>query len=414
MSVITRLQPVFDGIVRELRHRHAELNIETYSHSVGEATELDGWSMGFTMTGLVEPIFCEIYVVAIHSQPRQIHARAEWRSARNSTGIWDDWEQQRKSGNSPEPTEITKLTGLLEAVLEAIASGPAPRRESFLVGTMHSYSVEHEVPTPEVRESLREEEVGVYQAWFAYLRDQNVHPIRLMPGGPLTGYRPNSPAQQTSLARLLCPSMPEGEALVRSLFTPEQIPTHLQGPGFEVVTESDPLPGPEFYARHPRGHGAMGLSAIGFHGDQAVFFVSNLDGGFPDQGPVAEVVTRLGTGGFLAVLERQEGSWRVQRVSRLPWDWVRRALLEGELFLHFAGRAQLQVLHRDCQEGALHLHLRLEPQVGQFLEFHLMERRFLGNRDRVALDCRAPVLIFPHLYGSAEVIPELEKLIVGF
>lgn len=412
MTVIARLQSNLDVIVWEVRQRHPELTVVDWSHSIGEATDLDGWSMGFTIAGPVEPIEFEVSLTAIHSKPRQIKAQARWRSKSIFPVIWDDWEHQVKSQEPGERSEITELDGLLDALLEAIAKGPEHRKGSSILAFLFNHTVDHLFPEPELRESLRPDEVEVYQAWFAYLREQNVHPIRLTAGGPRANYHPHSPSQRESLARLIQPPMPHMEALIGALFAPEQVPAHLQGPGLEVVTEPDDIPGREFYARHPRGHGHMGLSAIGFKEDEAAFFISNQDGGFfPDQGPVGETVTRLGDGGFLAVLERQGGRWRMKRLSRLPWNWVRRTMLEGELFLHFSSRAQLYVLDRDLRNNALRLHIRLEPHIGQPLEVHVIERSYLWNEGDLALDCPCPVVVFPYLHRSVEVIVELERLI---
>jgi hypothetical protein len=66
----------------DLRRRHPGLEIETWSHSAGRRTDLDGWSMGLAILGQVAPLEFEICVTQLSSQPFL------WRR-------WPTWESQR-------------------------------------------------------------------------------------------------------------------------------------------------------------------------------------------------------------------------------------------------------------------------------------------------------------------------------
>lgn len=196
--MIAQLQQELDHIVWELRQRHPHLAIQTWSHSMGEANLLDGWSMGFRLSGLKYPIECELFLARIHSKdPRFYRASAEWsRTDGPDLTIW---------GHEGGPVDLAQLRKELHL---AIRKGPV--EDELHTSFIFSTATQREGPTVEVRESLNQDEKAVYQAWFDYLRQQRIHPLRLQASNWSTRYHPHSETQVTALAAQMQPRPPHG------------------------------------------------------------------------------------------------------------------------------------------------------------------------------------------------------------
>jgi hypothetical protein len=396
---LARLQSSLDSIMAEILRARPGLSAHPWSHSLGEALEWDGWTLGFRLLGLAQPILCHISLSSIHTQLRVDEAYAEWEGELDKTiSIWRSFEVEI----DPELAELRK------ELRRALKTGPV---EESLTVRCHMYSFE----TPGspnyllVRDELSRDETAIYQAWFTWLRRQNrIQPIRISSWFP-SQHHPHAPSQIQALAQQLGPGWPHPEALVKAIYSADYVPPQLLGPGLEVV-EPDPLgmgqEWGEFYARHPRAHGCMSISSIGIVSEHAVLLLHNTSGWLVPGGKPAEKVERLGEGGYCASFQRFGSSWQFQQLQRLPLSWLTQTIFLGALWLHYAERGPLQILETHRESGALRLRLELGGKQVQ-----LVDQAYLLRQ--APWDCPDPLVVMPYLYDIEPVVQALESVFVG-
>ncbi|MBS2033925.1 hypothetical protein JST97_03005 [bacterium] len=406
---IARIQQGLDTVVERVAGRHPGVRVKRWSHSMGEANDLDGWALGFRLENLTFPIQCDLYFTQIHQKPILMEGTARWIGRREAPlEIW--------SASPFEDQHTLDFNALESSLDQAIARGPVPPDGVAVLLEMSS-EIKLTEQGLEIREMLTEDESGVYQCWFRYLRRSNLKPLRICPYFG-TKFHPHSSTQSRQLASWLGADWGQSaEALVGALFSGVHIPPRIQGPGLQIergdhewLRDFDWWK--EFYAKEPRAHGVMAMSPVGLAGDQAALVISNRTGALPSGPESIQSVKQLGSGTFVAQFRRHGKGWVFQDLRKLPDAWLTKVLLQGELFLHFAARGMLSVVAYDGKQVGSRLHLRYEPVAGTPVELLLMDRGYLTS-PRPPFQWTGNVVLLPFLMSSL-IIPALEQAFVEF
>jgi hypothetical protein len=410
-DVVEHLEMQLGELVDRFRSAHPSLEVRRWSFPVAQLT-VDGWSLGFTVLGLSDPIEFELCVLRAHSKPIVQFAEAGWVIGSGLldesrwrifdlswTGALDEIEEEWDPDSEGEVTShrfarghrlvaaetILSQTGrrLLKALTKAVRTGPVDQ-SGAMVGTDLVVDEEPEVVP------LTAAEKSVLQAWFSHLRAQGFAPLQASEASLSGAFHLASPAQGRRVAARLDSRIPAPEALVEALlgalWPPEGLP-QTEGQGDFGRRRRR-----EFYRRNPRASGWMRIYRPGIAQDRAVLLLENYVG-LSDQAPSEmTVASRLGCGAHLVTLQRQGQGWKVLSLHRLPQFWISFAYLETALQIHFDGR--LQVLARDG--GRLHLLYR-----GQEIQM-LDDRHF--EVERRPFSCSQPTVVVNMLNPEAAIL----------
>lgn len=387
------MQQLAAGIVTEFPH----LGYESWSHSLGEALEWDGWTSGFVLHGLTYPIQCELRWSHVHTTPEFEFGLAEWLpTGDEAVTIWRG-----------EPEELGDLH---VALREAASLGFQRDEHCFTISMFGSRTTP--APSVQAQSGLDADENEIYECWFDWLEQQRIAPVRLLPGRRGLGF-PISADQYAHLASQLKGVGLAPEALARALFASYSPAEEL--PGLHELADGDESERLDsdywraFYARRPRGHGAMSLSALGREGEEAALLISNFCGGDSVwQEQVFEAVESLGQGEFAAFFRRKDQGWSLRELVRLPLAWQCETELVARLTLHFWPRGRLRVVQRS--QPGLNLHLRFDLLGDGWVDFQILDRGSL-IQNQGACHFPRPVVLIPTGFSIQPALDAVESLL---
>ncbi|MBT9588612.1 hypothetical protein IV102_35065 [bacterium] len=307
----------------EILTLHPHLRLERWSHSLGETSELDGWTVGFVLHGLEFPLELAVDLFHIHRQPRVARSLAEWLVPLGRMGVvWVDFQ-----GN--KPFEDCRV-----AVLRAVERG-SPQGQSFGATLLE---VNRHFPEPHVKTSLTTEERAVYDCWLEHHRGSTPVPPHIVRQTESFGLFPKTDEARDRLALLLA-TRPE---VVNALFPKEIVPPELLGPSVVIVdlqgNVEDFRLWRQLYRDKPLCSGLMYLTPIGFAEDRAALLIlkhveANMHNMIRDDA--------IDTGISAITFKKVGGVWKLVERQSIPWKRVARTLYAGPLYLATSAWAEL-------------------------------------------------------------------------
>lgn len=314
--LVRELRLEIDGLAAEILAAHPHLRLECWSHSLGEANELDGWTLGFVLTGLEVPLELAIDFIHLRRRPRVARVIVEWLLPLGEMEfIWVDFQGEKE------------FDECRHAVLRALEVGVPNRNQCFGAAALQ---VTRHFPEPVYKSSLTLEEQAVYECWLEDQRKISPVPPHIVRQTDSFGLFPENEEARDLLAQLLHTSAEVAcAAFPKALTSPE-----LLGPSVVVLdmdwSVEDFRVWRRLYQDKPLCSGIIHLSAIGFHGNRAAMLVVKYSGLNLHEMIGADA---LATGVVVVTFEKCRGSWVMLESQPVSWQQIQRTFYVGPLFL---------------------------------------------------------------------------------
>jgi len=323
LVLVKEIQLRIDALGAEILALHPHLRLEPWSHSLGEATELDGWTLGFVLQGLEFPLELAVDFFHLHRQPRLARIVAQWLVPPDRLG----WAYVDFQGNKA-------FEECRRAVLRAVEGG-LPQGQGF--GAM-LVEVKRQFPEPQVKTSLTAEERAVYACWLEHHQGITPVPPHIVRQTESFGLFPESDESRDQLARLL-ETRPE---VVSALFPQKITPPELLGPSVVLVDQAGNVEDFRFwrqlYRDKPLCSGLMHLTPIGFAEERAALLIFKQIGS-----GLQEMLgdDTIDTGVSVVYFEKIGDLWELTERQSIPWKRIWRAIFAGPLYLAISAWAEL-------------------------------------------------------------------------
>lgn len=315
--IVQEFQDQLDSLGSEVLQAHPQLHLETWSHSLGEANDLDGWTLGFVIYGLECPLELALDLFTIHRRPRVARVMASWLSpAQTMSFVWYDFNGHKSAAGLPRECH--------EAILRGVERGaPGPGH-----GSSASITMSEDMETG-VKTELSQDEREVYTCWV----DHNVRKPYVWNRMDGFGFCPDSHPSTSRLAQLLETSV----EVIEALFPRETVDPELLSPFVKLVDWPCNIEEwrhwRQLYREEPLCSGILYLSPVGFAEDRAVLLSANTTGNFFHDLQEDECLDRAVS---LVSFQKVAGIWQLRQIQPIPWKRAHRAIITGILFL--AGR----------------------------------------------------------------------------
>ncbi len=316
-AIVQEIQDQLDALGREVLQVHPHLRLENWSHSLGEANDLDGWTLGFVIHGLQYPLELAVDLFTVHCRPRVGRVMAEWLTPSDMmSDVWCDFNGQKS---------VNGLTAeCREAVVQAVRGVAHQPHQGW-----GACATRLEDSAIRVKASLTQAERDIYLCWVAHIHQESSSPPLVW--SPMSGIRfsPDSQVSAVRLAELLETRV----EVVEALFPRERVCPELLAPFVDLVNwPSDTRQWRnwrQLYKEKPWCSGIFYVSPIGFSESRAVLLSANSTGG--DEALLDDDL--LDRALSIASFEKVGSLWEFRGLEHIAWRRAFQALVTGILFL---------------------------------------------------------------------------------